>query len=225
MSRRTHIAAADRGFSLMEVMIAATITAVMGGLAWASMHTAFEAKETIEAEGQRYREIRAGLTRMAREISMSFLSGHYDFKRYRDNTDRPTFFTGERDHLMFTSFSHQRMMRDAKESDQCVLEYKLARDPDDHRAYSVLRREKVVVGDQPDRGGSEDVLIDHVKQLNFQYWDPRRREWVREWDTRRNDHPDELPDLVKVEIVVADERGKDQKFDTEARVFLTGTLR
>jgi len=86
--------AADRGFSLMEVMVAATVTAMMGGLAWASMHTALEAKTVVEQEAERYRQIRAGLTRIAREVSMAYLSAHYDFKKYRDNTDRPTFLPG-----------------------------------------------------------------------------------------------------------------------------------
>jgi general secretion pathway protein J len=224
MNPRRH-SSVDRGFSLMEVMIASTITAGMGGLAWASMHTAFEAKETIEAEAERYREIRSGLNRMSREISMAFISNHYDAKRFRDNTDRPTFFVGERDRLFFTSFAHQRLMRDAKESDQCVLEYKLEHDKEDRRADSLFRREKAVLDDQPDRGGNDDPLIDHVKQVTFTYWDPKKRDWVREWDTRRNDHPEDLPDLVRVEIVVADEAGQDQKFSTEARIFLVGLLR
>jgi general secretion pathway protein J len=224
MQSRRHIAA-ERGFSLMEVMIAATVTAMMGGLAWASMHTAFEAKEMVEQEAERTRQIRSGLTRIAREVSMAFLSPHFDSKRYRgDNTDRPTFFTGQKDRLFFTSFSHQRLMRDAKESDQCVLEYRLGRDPDDKRSQSILRRVKTVLDDQSDRGGSEDVLVDHVKELNFDFWDPKKREWVHEWDTRRNDHPDDLPDLVRIQIVVSDERGKDQKFSTESRIFITGIL-
>ena len=116
-------------------------------------------------------------------------------------------------------------MRDAKESDECVLEYRLGRDPEDKRTQSVIRRVKTVLDDQSDRGGTEDVLVDNVKELNFDFWDPKRREWVKEWDTRRNEHPEELPDLVRVQIVVADELGKDQKFTTESRIFLTGILR
>ena len=51
------------------------------------------------------------------------MSDRYDPKRYRDQNDRPTNFIGERDRLLFTSFAHQRLYTDAKESDQMVVEY------------------------------------------------------------------------------------------------------
>lgn len=140
-----------RGFTLMEVMVSATVTAMIGGLVWASFHQSFKAKEVVEVEAERYRTIRAGLTRMAREISMAFISGRADGKRFtKNNQDRPTFFTGDRERLFFTSVAHQRLMRDAKESDQCVLEYKLERDPDNKRVESVIRREKPVIDDDPE---------------------------------------------------------------------------
>ena len=90
---------APRGFTLAEVMIAMGITTLIGGLVWGSFSTTFKAKELIEGEADIYRELRVGMSRLTRELSMAFISRNYDTLRFRDNADRPTFFTGERERI------------------------------------------------------------------------------------------------------------------------------
>ena len=107
----------------MEVMIAVAITALMGTMVAMAFQTGFNAKEVVEGEADHYRMLRAAMNRMAREIGSAFVSDRYDPKRFRDQNDRPTNFVGERDKLLFTSFAHQRLYTDAKESDQVVVEY------------------------------------------------------------------------------------------------------
>ncbi len=213
-----------RGFTLAEVLIALAVTALIGGLVWSSMSGTFRVKETIESEAGLYRELRVGLDRMAREISMAFISDRYDPARFRDNTNRPTFFTGEAEKLSFTYFGHQRLLRDAKESDQAVVFYKLDRDPDEKGITSVMRCEKPVIDDQPDRCERYETLIGNVKKLEFKYWDNKKKDWSRDWDTRRNEHPNQLPDRVRIEITAKNELGKEQKYVTEARVNMVTVL-
>ena len=212
----------NSGFTLMEVMIAASIVAIMGGLIYGSFGPMLRAKEVIEAESEHYRAIQVSLSRMGREISMAFFSNDFDHARYRDKSDAPTFFTGERDHLEFTSFAHQRRYKDAKESDQALFDYHMGRDPDaeldGNDGDVLLRREKVVLDESPDRGGVEQVLSEDVKKLEFEYYDSEKKEWVEEWDTRRE--RDRLPERVRITLTSTDETGKEVKYSTEARIYL-----
>ncbi len=215
-----------RGFTLMEVLIAMTITTIIGSLVWSSFTTGFKAKEVVEEEADIYRELRAGTSRLTRELSMAFISENYDHTRYRDNQDRPTFFTGEENELSFTMLGHQRLVQDAKESDQSVVFYKVDRDPEEKGVNSLLRCENPVINEESDRCADNrwETLISNVKEIEFKYWDNQKKEWVDTWDTKRNDHPYNLPDRVRIELTAKNELGKDQKYVTQARINLITAL-
>lgn len=215
-----------RGFTLMEVMIAVAITGLIGGMVTVAFNTAFQAKEVVEKDSEHYRMIRAATSRMAREIGAAFVSDRYDPKRYRDQNDRPTNFVGQRDRLLFTSFAHQRLYADAKESDQMIVEYYVrnSTEPQARGRQDLIRRMNPIVQDRMDRGGSEDVLFEGIRQLEFQYWDPERKEWDDEWDTRRVERKSLLPTRVRFTLVALDENGKESRYSTQARIMLNTEL-
>jgi general secretion pathway protein J len=215
---------APRGFTLAEVLVALAITAFIGGSVWGSFNQGFRAKEMIEGEALLYRELRTGTSRIAREISMAFISNNYDPARFRDNASRPTFFIGETDKLSFSMLGHQRLSRDAKESDQSIVFYKVDRDPDEKGLSSFLRCEKPVIDDEPERCNRWETLISDVKKVEFFYWDNKKKDWAEEWDTRRIEHPEQLPDRVKIVLHSKNELGKDQTYVTQARINMVTSL-
>ncbi|HCF60408.1 MAG TPA: general secretion pathway protein GspJ [Myxococcales bacterium] len=215
---------ASRGFTLAEVMIAVAVTAMIGSLVWTSFASGFKAKEMVEAEAEIYRELRVGMGRLVREISMAFISASYDPERFRDNQDRPTFFDGQSDEISFSMLGHQRLTRDAKESDQSIVFYRVERDPDEKGVESLRRCEKPVIDDEPDQCEGWETLLSDVEKLELRYWDNKRNEWVNEWSTRGNDHPNQLPDRVLIEVTKKNELGKPQKFVTQARINLVTPL-
>lgn len=210
-----------RGFTLVEVLIAVGITATIGVMTVGSLRQVDRASEVARAQNERYAAARLALTRLSREISMAFLSDNYDAKRFRD---RPTLFVGREDELLFTTFAHQRLHRDAKESDQAVVEYTLDSDPDHAGEQALFRRAKPRIDDEPDRGGRRDLVADRVRSLRLQYWDEKRRDWVREWTTRSTEHERELPRRVRIELEAALADGRIEKFVTEARIELRASL-
>lgn len=211
---------APRGFSLLEVMIAIAITAVIGAMAAGVLQQVDHAASVAREQGERYAAARLALTRLSREVSMAFLSEHYDRSRFRD---RPTLFKGEEDKLLFTTMAHVRLVQDAKESDQSVVEYLVERDPVSGED-ALFRREKVRIDDEPDRGGRKDLVATHVKKLGLQYWDLKRKEWVREWSTRTPEKLNELPTRVRIELELKLADGRTEKFTTQARVAITAPL-
>ena len=152
---------------------------------------------------------------------MAFLSEHYDRNRIRE---RPTVFLGREDELLFTTFAHQRLTRDARESDQAVVAYTVAADPDHAGEQALFRREKARIDEEPDRGGRRDLVADHVAGFRVQYWDSKKKEWVREWSTRSVERSGELPVRVRFELQVKLADGRTEKLSTEARIALTRPL-
>lgn len=217
---------APRGFSLMEVMIAVAITALMGAMVSMAFQTGFHAKEVVEEEADRYRMLRAAMNRMAREIGSAYVSDRYDAQRYRDQSDRPTNFVGESDRLLFTTFAHQRLYTDAKESDQAVVEYTVQTSTQKGASgrMDLMRRENANLEGRMDRGGTTDVLFEGVKKLELAYWDSQRKEWEDEWDTRRTEQKSLLPTRVRITLTALDETGKEVRYTTQTRVMLNTEL-
>ncbi len=215
-----------RGFTLMEVMVAVAITAMMGTVVAMAFQTGFRAKEVVEGDAEHYRMVRVALNRMAREIGSAFVSDRYDPKRYRDANDRPTNFIGEPDRLLFTTLAHQRLYTDSKESDQAVVEYFIesSTEKNSKGRQDLKRRVNPNIGERMDRGGTTDVLFEGVKKLEFEYWDSERKEWDDEWDTRRNEQKSFLPTRVRITVVALDENGKEARYTTQARIMLNTEL-
>ncbi|HET9553527.1 MAG TPA: type II secretion system protein GspJ [Anaeromyxobacteraceae bacterium] len=209
-----------RGFTLVELMIAAAITAFIGVVIAGSFAQVDRASQIVREQQERYSGVRLALSRMGREVSMAFLSEHYDRSRFRD---RPTLFKGQDDQLLFTTMAGTRLYKDAKESDQIVVEYLVERDPATGEE-ALFRRVKAHLDDEPDRGGRKDLVADHVTKLSLRYWDRKRKEWVREWSTRSTERMNELPPRVKIDLEVQQADGKRETYETQARVAITAPL-
>ncbi len=212
----------SRGFSLVELLIAIGITAAIGAMTLGAFRQVDHAKEITRAQGDRYAAARSALSRLSREVSMAFLSDNFDRTRYRN--ERVTLFAGREDELLFTTMAHQRLYRDAKESDQALVEYVVESDPDHAGEEALFRRSKARLDDEPDRGGRKDLVADHVASFRIRYWDAKRKEWVREWTTKSVDRANELPTRVRFELEIALADGRREKLGTEARIALTRPL-
>lgn len=215
----------SRGFTLIEVMIAVAVLAMIGAVTWKSFDAANSLKQRVERAEERDQAGRAALSRIAREVSMTFLSEHYDHKRFRQ---RPTFFKlrdGRGDaQLMVTSFAHERLHTDAKESDQAVFEYRL--DRDEQGSLSLFRRVKPLIDEEPDRGGERAQLADDVLKFSVEAWDPKDREWRPEWDSNSPQRSGGalLPPRVRLSLTMKDEQGRERTWSTQARIILNQPL-
>jgi general secretion pathway protein J len=200
-------------------MVAISISAVMGAMLAGAFQRAAAARDLAEQQQDRYAGVRVALTRMGREISMAFLSEHYDHRRFRD---RPTLFRGrdggDRDELLFTTMSHERLTRDVKESDQAVVEYALDPDPDLPGEQALWRREKVRIDDDPEHGGTRAVLCQHVTAFDVAYWDWKRQEWAREWNAASTERQGMLPTRVRLRLALKMPDGRVTSFETQTRI-------
>jgi general secretion pathway protein J len=210
--------------TLIEVLVATAMVAIMGTLVYGGFAQTARNKRTVERQVDRYHAIGAALERMASEISQAYVSIHVN-----SNTALQTMLTsfvgessGFGDRLDFNSLSHIRMYRNARESDQNELSYLLTHSVDGETNV-LARRVQPRPDDQPGEGGRVEVLLEDVLELDFEYLDPISQEWVEKWDTLSPaGQMNRLPAQVKIRIVVPgilDER-EEEVFGTRATLGL-----
>ena len=201
--RALHSSHRESGMTLIEVMIAVAIVTVVASLVYSGLVQTIKNKERVEAETDRSQEVTTVMSRMARELQSAYVSAQIN--PIPTLQAMKTCFVGSdssgNDRLDFTSFSHQRLYRDAKESDQNELSYFIARDPNDNSKKVLARREQNRVDDDAQKGGEIHVALENVDELDFEYLDPITIDWVKSWDTTQvSGQPNRLPVQVKIRI-------------------------
>lgn len=216
----------SRGFTLMEIALAVSIVAVMGTLTWGSLSQSFDAYETVKDIDQRYHNVRVAMNRMSREIAMAFLT--QPGRDFGKEQMWKTAFVGKSGsdfaELQFTSFAHEVLREDAKESDQCEIGYTVERDEEDREKRNLVRRVDPRIDREPEKGGPVAVLAEDIKKLKFRYFDPKDDDWTDEWSTDKPEHQGRLPTLVEITLVVDDESGKEVSFVTKTRIHMNTAL-
>ncbi len=165
----------ERGFTLVEVMVAAALLAMMGAILGTSISSVLGAITENREIQDRYHAARVALGRMQREIAMAYLSKHQSEQR-----STKTVFIGKGNRLTFTYMGHRRIARGGIESDQGVIEYYLERQSGGGLPV-LVRREKVIIDDMPEKEGRRQVLAEGVRKLTFEYWDMDKESWRSDW--------------------------------------------
>jgi general secretion pathway protein J len=162
------------GFTMVEVMVAVALLAMLGIIISTAMTSILGAIQDTKTMQEYYHTARVALGRMEREIGMAYVSKHQgEFRTTK------TEFVGKGNAITFTYMGHRRMVRNARESDEGVIEYKLERDKEGGNV--LVRREKTVIDASPQKGGQRLVLAHGVKSIRFAYWDMDKEAWQSDW--------------------------------------------
>ena len=218
-----------RGFTLLEVILAVTVLALIGTMIYGGFSQTALNKARVEQDVDHSRIIHMALERMTRELSMAFVSTHVNpsLDLRVSNTAFVGKDNGRQDRIDFTSFSHQRLYRNARESDQNEISYFVTEHPDDPGMNVLARREQNRIDEDPRRGGKSQILVENVEEFNVEYFDPLLSEWVDTWDTVNTlAQPNRLPTQVRIRLGVKDPRrpGKTQTFGTRVVIPITYAL-
>jgi general secretion pathway protein J len=209
-----------RGFSLLEVLIASALMALMGALMLTSMTSSIEAKELVDATSNRTHLVRQAMSRMVDEMSMAYLSNHH--ARNAPIVRTTTGFKGDRERVDFTAFGYVPRVEDERKSDQRQLSFFL--DTDERTlTKSLRRREQANLDDKFEDGGRELTLLPDVSELTFQYWDPQKSAWSEKWDAAGTEQ-NRLPQRVKISLKAVMDNGQEQSFMTQTKIWLQAPL-
>lgn len=218
-----------RGMTLIEVMVAVTILAIVATVTFGGFSQTMRNKRRIEEQADATHVIRVALERMVSELSMAYVSLQVNPSPALQMMN--TCFIGGRSgrahRIDFTSFSHRRLYRDAHESDQNELSYFVMDHPEDRERRVLVRREQNRVDDDPQTGGTIQILVDDVLDFEMEYFDVLTGEWVDSWDTREVTHqPNRLPVQVKIMLTVPDDHAPNHRrtYATRAQPMITWAL-
>lgn len=210
-----------RGFTLVELLLAIAITAMVATLIYGGYAQTALNKTRVEQDLDHQRIIQLALDKMAADLSMAFVSTHVNPSLALQSM-RTTFVGedhGREDRVNFTSFSHRRLYRNAQESDQNELSYFVTNHPDEPGVRVLARREQNRIDDDPERGGKVQILVENVEAFELEYFDPLISEWVKSWDAVEPiGQPNRLPMQVKILLTVPDPRdpNRSQTYGTRA---------
>ena len=218
-----------RGMTLVEVLVAVTILAMVATVVFGGFSQTMINKQRIEEQADRSHVIRVALERMVSELSMAYVSIHVNPNPALQTMN--TCFIGGRSgrahRIDFTSFSHRRLYRDAHESDQNELSYFVTEHPERRDELVLARREQNRVDEDPQTGGTVQILVEDVLDFEVEYLDQVTGQWTDSWDTREVTHqPNRLPVQVQLRLTVADERAgsRGRVYATRAQPMITWAL-
>lgn len=194
-----------RGFTLIEVLIAVAVLAMISTLLYGSFSSLERTRSGESRLADRYHQGRSALRRMAHELRGSYLSLHAPNDPNLVVTT--TAFIGTRDtpaaRIDFNGFVHRRLDRDAKESDQAEISYFGSPNPDGSGEIDLVRRSTPRLDLEPDRGGRVQVMATDIDLFDASYLDAASGQWTDQWDsTQALEQQNRLPLQVRLLLVL-----------------------
>jgi len=188
--KATRASAGAAGFTLIEVVLALTIFALIGGILYGAFSLSHNAVEKSQVNS----------TRNQKQRSIADLLGSYVRSTfpYRESPQEQTaFFEGDVESLTFVSAYSQGM------GGRGMAKIQITMDEDDNG--------RATVSSESGGGGQtySIVLQDNVKEFRLAYLDPQAEEetWEDRWDGRERRM---LPRAVR--FTYQDERGKEVRW-------------
>jgi len=192
----------SQGFTLIEVMIAISILALMTVLLYASMTETVKTNQSTEDRDELMHQASLALGRMARDLEMSFLIVSPDF--LGNDGRKKTVFKGDQDRVNFATFSIERYFAESQENNYGEVGYFLEKDPDKNDTNILKRREQRLLDDRPEEGGKVEEMVGSVSDLRFEYYDATKKDWSKSWDSSQLEFSNHLPRMVKITLKLKD---------------------
>jgi general secretion pathway protein J len=194
-----------RGMTLLEVVIAVAIIAMISLLLYGAFDAITRGKRTESMRADRSRQGREAMSRIVREMSAAYVSLHAPLSQ--SQLIRRTVMVAERnssgDRVDFASFAHRRLDQGATESDQAEIGYFVTRDPNVEGKADLVRREQTPIDLEPRSGGSTQVMAEDIESFELRYFDAITGQWLETWDTTQSTGQfNRLPYQVKVTLVL-----------------------
>ncbi|MBN2327527.1 MAG: prepilin-type N-terminal cleavage/methylation domain-containing protein [Candidatus Omnitrophica bacterium] len=198
----------QKGFTLVELVLASTLTALILGSAFVSLSTVLKAYKELGGKTNLAETARLILDRMRADLEMTFYSPHADYTRFvgydQLNGDLPA------DSLTFISSVNNPVNTGGGSSDLAEVQYYIDVDDGTPERW-LLRRMDYTPDSDPFTGGELALLGPRVASIDFQYFDGIV--WQTEWDSSEAipiavnitiglfeaDHPEETPTLENLD--------------------------
>jgi general secretion pathway protein J len=187
----------DGGFTLIEIVVASALASLIMLMVYTAYHSTLTSVKDMTGYSEMYENINLAVSKIDADLSNCYIKPENKKICFISLPD------GENSKLNFVtvSFNEFRVRGSLKtpvpESDVHEVGYYLKQDPQYPGVFQLIKREEAHYDDEPESGGSENVLLEDVISLQFHY--KVRNEWEDSWDSRDTSR---FPSLVKTTIKV-----------------------
>src|SRR3989338_911554 len=179
-----------RGFSLIEILIAAALLALMGVILIGTLTSSLNTRDKVEQLANRHHYIRQALARMAADMSQAYISNNQNPQR----AVMQSAFWGKKNSVSFVAFGGLSHRQDAKESGEREISYFI-------KDRKLMRLEKPNPGRKLWSDGKAKPICPGVDKLELKYWNVNSQSWDSRWNTEERPMPDaSLPIRVRIEL-------------------------
>jgi general secretion pathway protein J len=190
-----------RGFTLLEILVAISIVAIVLTAVYGIFISVSNARERLEADGEIYHRVRVVFDRVGRELRGISPAGgpeqHGVFRTGKDEGGNPTL-------EMTTSATAQLGLQ---QTGIALVRYSLAAEPEKPAGKILYRTEQsALVTDETLRQAGPMRLAAGIEQLEWRFL--LQDQWRNEWDAAQ----DGLPQLVELTLTMTDARGQKLPF-------------
>ncbi|MFH1652660.1 MAG: type II secretion system protein GspJ [Pseudomonadota bacterium] len=211
-----------KGMTLIEVMVSIAVIALVMLVLASSSYQLMNTKERVGKYNRALQQMRSVLIKLDSDISSAFLIKD----KATESKEMPTvtYFigkdNGKTDEIRFTSFSHLRLFQGSKSSDQCQISYFIKPNEEDPGFYDLVRVEQPWLDSTSEVEGREYVVSQRIKTFDLEYYDPRKEEWVKEWNSESVDWKNILPHAVRVSISMVDPNDEEREINLKTAYLL-----
>lgn len=191
---------AERGFTLIELILGVAILAVAAVFILGSLTTTTDAIERVREDSARDQMVRSCLTLLAQDLMLS-----------RNSTAQPWMgqnLIGEggypADTVAFVTGNQQSQQRDRPEADVARVVYAKV-------GKKLIRFVRPNIYTLTEEGVRQTDVADQVAGFNIRYYDRQARVWIEQWDGRSRKT---LPQGFMIELTLQREDEPPKTFTT-----------
>lgn len=186
----------QQGFTLLEILMAIFIFAIVISLAYSSFNASFKIIQSASAQSETYSMAKVAMERIHDDLESFYPAKEMIFEGHTDTIG------GHRaDSLEFTSSAIVRLHPKQKLTGYTVIKYQVMEDPET-KTLQLFRSERPAFTefDEEDEASRRLLLCTNLLEVAFDYQNSDGEdltEWNKEIDT---DAPPELPERISISL-------------------------
>jgi len=212
---------ASRGFTLIEVLLAIAIGAIVITIVTTVFYRSHKNIEAVKSSSEIYQTARTVMDRMIKDLTCAYIPSDNrnrtkdEISFYRFVGTKEEDESIRRDSICFTTTTDLGFSKNP--GSICEVDYYLKETEDKKGSYTLMRREDATPHSGITKTGMELEMAEGIKEMEIVYIDDASQE-TREWDLLQKLS---LPKRVKV-IITFDDGKEGLKFTGYATLSLSG---
>jgi len=213
-------ASSKRGFTLVEILVAIAILAVVLSTIYVSYISTMRIVKSLEYGDEIYHMARITLERMVLDLQSACKDKDaYEFSTLKDSTGRLP-LKG----VTFLSRAHLDFSGPGDSMAVAQISYELEGDPESG-GFSIIRRDVLRQG-QGREGGEGHLLCKRLQLVNLRFYDSSSREYTL-WDSRAGSEAqrNNIPSAVLIELTFINPDDETRPYRFMTRFLLPGSVK